>query len=102
MKHLKLYEQHSQDENSLRESFCDFHSKTNESNIRKYRGFDIVKDTTKIPGEYGYWFVPELYYRKYANKVEKGFITVSITQGREAIDEWYEFSIEQNRFKTQD
>jgi len=68
-----------------------------ESNIRRYRGFDIVKDTTKIPGEYGYWFVPELYYRKFGNKIEKNFLTVSITQGREAIDEWYELSIEQNR-----
>lgn len=61
-------------------------------NIRTHRGYDIVKDISKSPGEYGLWWIPDLYYRDVANKISKGFKSVSIIQCREAIDYWYDFS----------
>jgi len=65
----------------------------NESkDVRVYRGYDIVKDPLKTPGEDGLWSVPDLYWRKFGNKIEKGFPTVSILQCRQAIDEWFEYS----------
>lgn len=67
--------------------------KTNESNTRWYRGYQIVKDPTKMQGEDGLWSVPELYWRKFGNIIEKGFETVSIIQCKEAIDEWFYFSL---------
>jgi hypothetical protein len=58
-----------------------------------YKGFKCIKNLEKTPGEYGLWYIPELYYRKFGNKIEKGFETVSMIQCREAIDKWYNFSI---------
>lgn len=63
-----------------------------ERNVAWYRGYQMIKDLTLSPGAKGYWFIPELSYRKYGNKIEKGYLTVSMTQGREAIDEWFDFN----------
>ena len=57
-----------------------------------YRGYEYIKDVSKTPGEYGLWTIPELYYRDFANKIEKGFKSISMIQCREAIDEWFDFS----------
>lgn len=66
-------------------------------NKRWYKGFDIVKDTEKSPGEFGLWNVPELYYREFGNKILKGFKSISITQCKEAIDKWEEFNLNYNK-----
>lgn len=39
-----------------------------------------------------------MYYRNYANKIEKGFETVSIIQCKEAIDEWFDFNLKVKEF----
>ena len=70
------------------------------SDVRIYRGYEIIKNKDKTPGEYGLWSVPELYYRDFANKIVKDFQTVSITQGREAIDEWFDFNLKVKKYKT--
>lgn len=64
-----------------------------------YRGFEIKKNLDKSPGEDGLWFIPELYYRNFANKIVKNFETVSIIQSKEAIDEWIKFNIEVKKYK---
>ena len=65
----------------------------NESkNERWYKGYKIVKNLDKTPGEDGLWSVPDLYYRTFANKIEKGFETVSILQCKQSIDEWFDYS----------
>ena len=72
----------------------------NESkDIRWYRGYQLVKNPEKSPGEVGYWSVPDLYYRVFANKIEKGFDTVSIIQCKQAINEWFDFNIKVKQFK---
>lgn len=57
-----------------------------------YKGYQCLKNLDKGPGEQGLWIIPELYYRNFANNIEKGFETVSMIQCREAIDEWELFS----------
>lgn len=64
-----------------------------------YRGYEYVKDPTKTPGEYGLWTIPELYHRNFANKIEKGFKSVSMIQCREAINEWFDFSENVKKYK---
>ena len=64
-----------------------------------YKGFEIKRNLEKKPGENGFWFIPELYYRNFANKIEKGFETVSIIQSKEAIDRWFEFNLKIKDFK---
>jgi len=72
-------------------SFKDFN--TNEARIQvTYRGFLMLKNSDLSPGAEGYWTIPDLYYRDFANKIIQGYDTVSITQGKEAIDEWYDFN----------
>ena len=67
-----------------------------------YRGYKYVKDQTKGPGEYGLWTIPDLYYRNHANKIEKGFISISMIQCREAIDTWYDFSEKVKNYKDEE
>lgn len=57
-----------------------------------YKGFKCIKNIDKEPGEFGLWIIPELYYRKYGNKIEKGYDTISMIQCREAIDKWENFN----------
>jgi hypothetical protein len=64
-----------------------------------YRGYKYIKDPEKTPGEYGLWYIPDLYYRTSANKIDKGFKSVSMIQCREAIDEWYNFSEKVKKYK---
>jgi len=80
----------------MKVNFIDF---INEANSGWYRGYEYIKDITKSPGQYVLWFIPELYYRNFANKIEKGFKSVSMIQCREAIDEWFEFSEKIKIFK---
>lgn len=65
-----------------------------------YRGYDMFKNLDLSPGSQGYWFIPKLYWRDFGNKIERGFPTVSMTQGREAIDEWFEFSEKTKKYKS--
>jgi len=71
----------------------------NERNTVYYRGFHMYKNIDLSPGANGYWSIPKLYHREFANKISQGYDTVSITQGKEAIDEWYDFNIKVNKFK---
>ena len=64
----------------------------NESNSRWYRNYEIIKNPLKTAGEDGLWSIPELYWMKYGNKIQKGFETISIIQSKEAIDKWFDFS----------
>lgn len=64
-----------------------------------YKGFEYKRNPDKKPGEYGLWFIPELYYRNFANKIEKGFETVSMIQCREAIDQWFDFNKKVKKYK---
>jgi len=66
---------------------------------RWYKGFELKRNPERNPGDDGYWIVPELYYRNFANKIEKGFETVSIIQCKEAIDKWFEFNLKIKNFK---
>ncbi len=78
----------------------EFENYINEAlNIRWYRGYQMIRNTEISPGSQGYWFLPKLYWRDFANKIIQGFPTVSITQGKEAIDEWYDFSEKVKKFK---
>lgn len=80
----------------------DFTEYINEArNVAWYRGYEMVRNTDLSPGSQGYWFLPELYWRDFGNKIEKGFPTVSMTQGREAIDEWFDFSEKVGKYKSE-
>lgn len=69
---------------------------------RWYKGYEIKRNPEKSPGENGLWFVPELYYRNFANKIEKGFETVSILQCKQAIDEWLKFNLKVKNYMGDD
>ena len=64
-----------------------------------YRGFYMYRNTELSPGAEGYWYIPKLYYRNFANKIVQGYDTISITQGKEAIDEWYDFNQKVKKYK---
>jgi hypothetical protein len=70
-----------------------------ERNTLLYRGFYMYKNTDLSPGSNGYWHIPKLYYRDFANKIKQGYDTVSMTQGRDAIDEWYDFNQKVKKYK---
>jgi len=72
-------------------SFKDFNINESKTQVM-YRGFLIIKNSDLSPGSEGYWYIPKLYYRDFANKIVQGYDTVSITQGKDAIDEWYDFN----------
>lgn len=67
--------------------------------MRWYKGYQILKSEGKTPGEYGLWYVPDLCHRQFANKIIRGFYSVSIIQCKEAIDEWFDFNIKVLEFK---
>ncbi len=67
--------------------------------IRYYKGYKIVKNFDKSPGEFGLWYVPDLYIREFGNKIKKGFETVSIIQSKEAIDKWFNFNLKIKEYK---
>jgi hypothetical protein len=54
----------------------------------KYRGYEIKRNGYIPVGADGYYEVPELHYIA-PGGVKKGFLTVSITQSKEAIDKWF-------------
>lgn len=57
-----------------------------------YLGFEIKRNSNVDRGGYGYWEVPKL---KYFTKggMQIGFLTVSITQAKEAIDKYMKFNV---------
>lgn len=59
--------------------------------IINYKGFQIKRNTNVPQGALGYWDVPSL---KWWSKggLQVGFLTVSITQAKEAIDKYMEFN----------
>ena len=80
----------------------EFNDFLNEARVEVYyRGFIIIRNKELSPGSQGYWTIPDLYWRDFANKIEQGFPTVSITQGREAIDEWFDFSVKVSKYKSE-
>jgi len=80
-------------------SFNDYN--TNESRTQvTYRGFLMLKNSDLSPGSEGYWNIPKLFYRDFANKIVQGYDTISITQGKDIIDEWYDFNQKVKVYKT--
>jgi len=75
------------------------YNESESEDVRVYRGYNIVKDMTKTPGEDGLWIIPDLYWRKFGNKIEKGFKTVSLLQCRQSIDEWFDYSQKVKAYK---
>lgn len=53
-----------------------------------YRGFEIKRNGYIPQGADGRWEVPSLNYIGLGG-ILKGFLTVSITQSKEAIDKWF-------------
>lgn len=53
-----------------------------------YRGYEILRNSYVPNGGYGKWEVPELNHLDIGG-IKKGFLTVSITQAKEAIDKWF-------------
>lgn len=61
--------------------------------IIEYRGFEIIRNSYIPVGAVGYWEVPRLNYLAIGG-IKKGFLTVSITQSKEAIDKYFKFNRE--------
>ena len=59
----------------------------------KYRGYKVCFNPEIGPGANGRWFVPDLHYFEFANKLKKGFYTVSKTQCQEAIDKYFNLNL---------
>jgi hypothetical protein len=59
--------------------------------VISYKGFDIKRNSNVPQGADGFWEVPDL---KWFSKggVQIGFLTVSITQAKEAIDKYLKFN----------
>jgi len=68
-----------------------------------YKGFEIKRNTNVPQGAEGYWEVPKLKWRgvgesSTGNVIDEngnkfGFLTVSITQAKEAIDKYMEYNV---------
>jgi len=54
----------------------------------EYRGYEIKRNGYVPNGADGRWEVPTLKYIDLGG-VKEGFLTVSITQSKEAIDKWF-------------
>ena len=54
----------------------------------EYRGFKVRQNKYIPVGANGYWEVPELKFIA-PGGIQEGFLTVSMTQAREAIDKWF-------------
>lgn len=63
----------------------------------EYRGFDIKRNAYIPNGGDGRYEVPKLKYIAPGGIVE-GFLTVSITQSKEAIDKWFMLNEELKNF----
>jgi hypothetical protein len=57
-----------------------------------YKGFEVKRNANVPVGADGLWEIPEL---KWFGKggMQKGFLTVSMIQSREAIDRYMEFNV---------
>jgi hypothetical protein len=58
-----------------------------------YRGYEIKRNGYIPNGADGRWEVPSLKYIAPGGIVE-GFLTVSLTQSKEAIDKWFMLNVE--------
>jgi hypothetical protein len=57
----------------------------------EYRGFKIMRNSYIPVGAEGYWEVPKLKFLAIGG-IKEGFLTVSITQSKEAIDKNFEMN----------